>query len=76
MIRHGSACTTVAPMASWPTHQRMPIPKLSRAQGTPASKTTTVRTLTPHEVTLIRPERTLPAGQRLPARTFPQPLYP
>ncbi|WP_278374427.1 hypothetical protein, partial [Sphingobium xenophagum] len=55
MIRHGSGCTTVTPMASWPMTQCMPIPEASPAQGTPTSKTTTVRTLTPHKVTLIRP---------------------
>lgn len=76
MIRHGSAYTTVAPMAFWPTTPCMPIPELSRAQGTPVGKTTTVRTLTLHKITLIRPEPTLPDRQRLPARTIPKPLYP
>jgi len=76
MIRHGSGCTTVTPMASWPMTQCMPIPEASPAQGTPTSKTTTVRTLTPHKVTLIRPEPTLPDQHRLPVRTTPKPLYP
>ena len=76
MIRHGSACTTVAPIVSWPTTQHMPIPEASRAQGSPTSKTTTVRTLTPHKVTLIGPGPTLPDRHRLPARTIPKPLYP
>ncbi len=76
MIRHGSGCTTVAPMASWPTTQCMPIPGSSPARGTPTSKTTTVRTLTPHEITLIRPEPAPQAQQRVPARTIPKPIYP
>ncbi len=76
MIRHGSACTTVAPMASWPTTQCMPIRGLSRAQGAPASKSTTVRTLMPHKLTSIRPAQTLPERQHLPARATPKPLYP
>lgn len=76
MIRHGSGCTTVTPMASWPMTQCMPIPEASPAHGALTSKTTTVRTLTPHKVTLIRPEPTLPDPPRLPVRTTPKPLYP
>ena len=76
MIRHGSPVTSVTLMVFWPITQRVPIPELSRAQGTPTSKTTTVHTLTPHKVTLIRPEPTLPDRHRLPVQTTPKPLYP
>jgi hypothetical protein len=76
MIRHGSACTTVAPMAHWPTTQCMPIPELNRPQRILARKANAARGLTPHEATLIRPIIALPARQRLPAKTIPKPLYP
>ena len=76
MIRHGSDCTTVTPMAVWPMTQCMPIPESSPAQGAPTGKTAAVGTLTPHKVTLIQPEPTLPDRDRLPVRTTPKPLYP
>ncbi len=76
MIRHGSPCTTVAPMVSWPMTQRMPIPELRRAQATPASKTNATSNLTPHEITFIGPAAAVPDRQRLPARTIPKLIYP
>ena len=76
MIRHGSACAAVTPLASWPMAQRMPFPELSPAQGAPPSKTINVFTLTPRKLTSIRPEPTLPDRQRVPARTIPQLIYP
>jgi hypothetical protein len=76
MIRHGSPCTTVTPMVSWPMTQRMPIPELCRAQGISANKTDATSNLTPHKITLIGPAAPLPDWQRLPARTIPKPIYP
>lgn len=76
MIRHGSPYMTVAPMAHGPMTRRMPIPELSWALGTPASKTDAARCLTPHEITLIGPRAALSDRQRLPARTIPKPFYP
>lgn len=76
MIRHGSPCTTVTPMVSWPTMQRMPIPELSQVQGTPASKTDLACNLIPHQITSIGPTGALPDRQRSPARTIPKLIYP
>jgi hypothetical protein len=76
MIRHGPPCATVTHIAFWPTTQRMPISELKRAQGTLIRKTTSVRGLTPHEITLIRPLVALQARQRVPARSIPKPIYP
>jgi len=76
MIGHGSPCTTVAPMVSWPMTQRMPIPELRRAQGISANKTNATSNLTPHEITFIGPAAALPDRQRLPARTIPKLIYP
>jgi hypothetical protein len=76
MIQLGSACTTVEPVVSWPMTLRMPIPELSRAQGTPAGKTDVARSLTPHEITFIGPAAVLPDRQRLPARSIPKHFYP
>jgi hypothetical protein len=76
MIRHGSPCTTVTPMVSWPMTPHMPIPELSRAQGTSARKTNVARNLIPHQTTLIGPTAALPDRQRLPARTIPKLYYP
>jgi hypothetical protein len=56
--------------------QRVPIPDLSRAQGTLASKTNAASSLTPHKITLIRPTATPPDRLRLPAKTIQKPLYP
>jgi hypothetical protein len=67
---------TVTLMASWPTTERIPIPELKRAQDTLNRKTTAASGLTPPEITLFRPIVTLPARQRLPARTIPKPFYP
>ncbi|WP_140419343.1 hypothetical protein [Sphingobium sp. Z007] len=66
----------VVPMVFWPMTLHMPIPELSWALGTPASKTDAARCLTPHEITLIGPGAALPDRQRLPARTIPKPFYP
>lgn len=74
MIRHGSLCTTVAPMMSCPMIQRMPISESNRAQGTLASRTNAASSLTPHKITLIGPAATLPDRQRLPARTVLKPF--
>jgi hypothetical protein len=76
MIRHGSPVTSVTLMVFWPITQRVPIPELSRAQGTPASKTNVARNLIPHQITLIGPTGALPDRQRLPARTIPKLIYP
>jgi len=76
MIRDGSSCITVTPMASWPMAQRMPVPELRRAQGTPDCKSNAIGNLTPHEITSIGPAAALPDRQRLPARTIPKPIYP
>ena len=76
MIRHGSPCTTVAPMVSWPMTQRMPIPELRRAQGISASKTNATSNLIPLEITVIGPAAALPDRQRLPATTIPKLIYP
>ena len=76
MIRHGSPCTAVAPMVSWPMTQRMPIPELRRAQGISASKTNATSNLIPHEITFIGLAAALPDRQRLPARTIPKLIYP
>ena len=76
MIRHGSPCTTVTPMVSWPTTQRLPLPKLRRAQATPARKTNAPSNLTPYEIQLIGPAAALLNRQRLPTRTIPKPIYP
>ena len=76
MIGHGSPFTTVTPMVFWPMTQRMPIPGLCRAQGTPASKTNLARNLIPHQIRLIGPTGALPDRQRLPARTIPKLIYP
>ena len=76
MIRHGSPCMTVTPMAHWPMTQRMPIIELRRAQDTLIRKTTAPSGLTPPEITPFRPLVALPAWQRLPARTTPKPIYP
>lgn len=76
MIRHGSPCTTVGLILFRPMTQRVPIPELNRAQRTLTLKTNAARSLTPHKVTLIRPELTLPDRQSLPARTIPEPIYP
>jgi hypothetical protein len=76
MTRHGSQCTTVTPMVSWPMTQRMPIPELRRAQGISANKTNATSNLTPHEITFIGPAAALPDRQRLPAKTIPKLIYP
>lgn len=76
MIRHGSLCTTVTPMVSWPMTQHMPIPEWRRAQGTPARKTNATSNLPLYELTLIRPATLLPDQQPLSARTIPKPIYP
>ena len=76
MIRHGSSCTAVLPMADWPMVQRMPIPESSRAQGISANKTNAASNLAPPEITLIGSAEVMPDRQRLPARTIPKPLYP
>ena len=76
MTRLGSQCTTVTPLVSWPMTQRMPVPELRRAQGTPTSKTNATSNLTPHEVTSIGPAAALLDRQRLPARTISKLIYP
>lgn len=52
------------------------VPELKRTQCTMTRKTRGARGMTPHKVTLIRPEPTLPGRQRLPARTIPNKIYP
>ena len=76
MIRHGSPCTTVALIVSWPMIQRMPIPELNRAQGTRARKTNVVCNPAPHEITLMAPAATLTDRQRSTTRTIPEPFCP
>jgi len=76
MIRHGSFCTTVTPMASWPMSQRTPVTELRMALGASARKTNATRNLTPLEITSIIPAAARPDQQRLPARTISKLIYP
>lgn len=76
MIRLGSHCTTVTPMASRPMSQRTPVTGLRRTQGALARKTNAMRSLTPLEITSIRPAAARPDQQRLPARTISKLIYP
>ena len=76
MIRLGSPCTTATPMAFWLMAQRMPITELRAKQGTPATKTNAMRSLTPLEVTSFGAAAERPDRQRLPARTIPKLIYP
>lgn len=76
MIRLGSPCTTVMPMAFWLMAQHMPVTELRIAQGDPARKTNATRNLTPFEITSIGPPAARPDRQRLPARTIAKLFYP
>lgn len=76
MIRHGSFCATVTPMASWPMSQRTPVTELRMALGAPARKTNANRNLTPLEITSIGSAAACPDQQHLPTKAVPKLIYP